>query len=340
MRCGRGAAGARPHRPRAKQARTPAAPPAFFRHAAFGWRPRWSRRRTGDRFRGPAQAGRGRDRTLGAPSTPPLAADRASPAERGWRRRRRSSRPSRVGRGPPNLRPRVGRPRRDAAPSRWRDRSREGAQSFSRPQRRLVERRQCLSAGRAAVEQAAPVARADDRRRQAPLPPEIRLLVFGQTLRTELQPGGLPPPAPAWRKIGAQRQQERARPSPGERHAADRPGSEARAADQPIPHASPAARDRAGRTRRRNPDRAPVRTPWAAGRCQRPADAASSRAVRRALDPRRPANGPTGGRGSRGWTSIASNAGSVDLITAEPRAAASRAGAKAGHARAPRSTPL
>ena len=127
LRCGRGAAGARPHRPRAKQARTPRAPPAFFRHAAFGWRPRWSRRRTGDRFRRPAQAGRGRDRTSRAPSTPPLAADRASPAERGWRRRRRSSRPSRVGRGPPNLRLRVGRPRRDAAPLRWRDRSRRRA---------------------------------------------------------------------------------------------------------------------------------------------------------------------------------------------------------------------
>src|SRR5208282_1148901 len=63
------------------------------------------------------------------------------------------------------------------------------------PQRRLVERRQCLSAGRAAVEQAAPVARAGDRRRQAPFPPGIRLPVFGQTARTELQPGGLPPPA-------------------------------------------------------------------------------------------------------------------------------------------------
>ena len=37
---------------------------------------------------------------------------------------RRSSRPTRVGRGPPNLRPRVGRPRRAAAPSLWRDRSR------------------------------------------------------------------------------------------------------------------------------------------------------------------------------------------------------------------------
>ena len=118
------AAGARPHRPRAKPARTPAAPPAFFRHTAFGWRPRSSRRRTGDRCRGPAQAGRGRDRTSGAPSTPPLAADRASPAGRGWRRRRRRSRPSRVGRGPPNLRPRVGRRRLDAAPLRWRDRSR------------------------------------------------------------------------------------------------------------------------------------------------------------------------------------------------------------------------
>ena len=58
------------------------------------------------------------------------------------------------------------------------------------------------------------------------------------------------------------------------------------------------------------------------------------------MDARRPANGPTGGRGSRGWTSIASNAGSVDLITAEPRAAASRAGAKAEHARAPRSRPF
>ncbi len=124
MRCGRSAAGARPHRPRAKQARTPSGPPACFRHAAFGWRPRRSRRRTGDRCRGPAQAGRGRDRTSGAPSTPPLAADRASPAGRGWRRRGRSSRPSRAGRGPPNLRPRVGRPRRDPAPSRWRDRSR------------------------------------------------------------------------------------------------------------------------------------------------------------------------------------------------------------------------
>ena len=104
------------------------------------------------------------------------------------------------------------------------------------PQRRLVERRQCLSAGRAAVEQAAPVARAGDRRREAPLPPEIRLLVFGQTLRTELQPGGLPPPPPARRKIGAQRQQKRARPNPSKGHAADRLGREARAADQPIPH--------------------------------------------------------------------------------------------------------
>ncbi len=104
------------------------------------------------------------------------------------------------------------------------------------PQRRLVERRQSLSAGRAAVEQAAPVARADDRRRQAPLPPEIRLLVFGQTLRTELQPGGLPPPPPARRKIGAQRQQKSARPNPDERHAADGPGREARAADKPILH--------------------------------------------------------------------------------------------------------
>ena len=66
MRCGRGAAGARPHRPPAKQARTPSGPPACFRHAAFGWRPRRSRRRTGDRCRGPAQAGRGRDRTHGS----------------------------------------------------------------------------------------------------------------------------------------------------------------------------------------------------------------------------------------------------------------------------------
>ncbi len=58
------------------------------------------------------------------------------------------------------------------------------------------------------------------------------------------------------------------------------------------------------------------------------------------MDPRRPANGPTGGRGSRGWTSMASNSGSVDIITAKGRAAASRAGAKAGHARAPRSRPF
>ena len=233
----------------------------------------------GQRRQGAGAIGR-----LKAPSTPPLAADRASPAERGWRRRRRSSRPSRVGRGPPNMSPRVGRPRRDAAPSRWRDRSREGAQSFSWPQRRLVERRQSLSAGRAAVEQAAPVARAGDRRRQAPFPPEIRLLVFGQTLRTELQPGGLPPPAPARRKIGAQRQQKRARPSPGEGHAADRLGREARAADQPIPHdrrqreiepAGPGA----GTQIERRSERL-----LAAGRCRRPADAASSRAVRRALD--------------------------------------------------------
>ncbi len=144
MRCGRSAAGARPHRPRAKQARTPSGPPACFRHAAFGWSRR-SSRRTGDQCRGPAQAGRGRDRTSGAPSTPPLAADRASPARRGLRRRRRSSHPSRVGRGTPNLRPRFGRPRRGPAPSRWRDRSREAAQTFSRPRRRLVERRQSLS---------------------------------------------------------------------------------------------------------------------------------------------------------------------------------------------------
>jgi hypothetical protein len=120
----RGAAGARLHRPRAKPARTPAALPALFRRTAFGWSSRSSRRPTGDRFRRPAQAGRGPDRTSGAPSTPPLAADRASPAGRGWRRRRRGSRPSRVGRVPPNLRPRVGRPRPDAARSRWRDRSR------------------------------------------------------------------------------------------------------------------------------------------------------------------------------------------------------------------------
>ena len=162
------AAGARSHRPRAKPARTPGARPAFSRRFGLDWRPRSSRRRTGDQCRGPAPVGRGRARTSGALSMPPLAADRASPAWRGCRRRRRSSRPSRGGRGRPKLRPRVGRPPRDLALLRWRDRSREGAQSFSRPQRRLVERRQSLSAVRAAVEQAAPVARAGDRRRQAP----------------------------------------------------------------------------------------------------------------------------------------------------------------------------
>src|SRR5271165_3348687 len=142
FRCG--AAGVRPRRPRAKQARTPAAPPALFRHAAFDWPPRWSRRRTGDRFRRPAQAGRGRDRTHESAVSAAARSDRASPAGRGWRRRRRRSRPSRVCRVPPNLPPRVERPRRDAA------------QSFSRPQRRLVERRQSLSAVRATVQQADP----------------------------------------------------------------------------------------------------------------------------------------------------------------------------------------
>ncbi len=102
------------------------------------------------------------------------------------------------------------------------------------PQRRLVERGQSLSAVRAEVEQAAPVTRAGDRCRQAPFPPEIGLLVFGQTMRTELKPSGLPPPAR--RKIGAQRQQKQARANPGERHAVDASGREARAADQPIPH--------------------------------------------------------------------------------------------------------
>ena len=149
---------------------------------------------------------------------------------------RAESGPSRVGRGPPNLRLRVGRPRRDAAPSRWRDRSRRRRNRSHGRSDAWLNGANPLSAGRAAVEQAAPVARADDRRRQAPLPPEIRLLVFGQTLRTELQPGGLPPPPPARRKIGAQRQQKRSRPNPGKGHAADRLGREARAADEPILH--------------------------------------------------------------------------------------------------------
>ena len=66
MRCGRSAAGARPHRPPSKAGKDACGAPALFRHAAFGWRPRWSRRRTGDRCRGPAPAGRGRDRTHGS----------------------------------------------------------------------------------------------------------------------------------------------------------------------------------------------------------------------------------------------------------------------------------
>ena len=166
------------------------------------------------------------------------------------------------------------------------------------PQRRLVERRQSLSAVRAAVEQAAPVTRAGDRRRQAPFPPEIGLLVFGQTVRTELKPGGLPPPPPARRKIGAQRQQKRARANPGERHAVDGSGSEARAADEPIPHDRrqreiESAGPGAGTQIERRSER-PGRQAVAEGQPMQPA----RDAVRRALDSRRPANGPTGGRGS------------------------------------------
>jgi len=262
------AAGARSHRPRAKPARTPGARPAFSRRFGLDWRPRSSRRRTGDQCRGPALAGRGRARTSGALSTPPLAANRASPAGRGWRRRRR--RPS-VTRRPRAAR--IAAARRAPALKTRRLRAGEieaaGGAIVLGPQRRLIER--------AAVEQAAPVTRAGDRRRQAPFPPEIGLLVFGQTVRTELQPRGLPTPPPARRKIGAHRQQERARANPGERHAVDGSGSEARAADQPIAHDRrqreiESAGPGAGTQIESRSER-----PLAADRCRRPADAASSR---------------------------------------------------------------
>ena len=172
-------------------------------------------------------------------------------------------------------------------------------------ERRLVERRQSLPVrGRAAVEQATPMARADDRRRQARFSPEIRLLAFDQTLRTELQPGGLPPPAPARRKIGAQRRRKRARRGPGERYAADGPGSKARAADEPIPHLAGSARSsrldlRAGTQIERQSER-PGRQTVAEGQPMQPA----RKQFVGLMDPRRPANGPIGGRGSRGWTSL------------------------------------
>ena len=229
------AAGARSHRPRAKPARTPGARPAFSRRFALDWRP--VRRGggqainvAGQRWQGAGALGR-RERC----------------------QRRRSQRIELRRQGEDGV---------DDGGVRVRHAAAEGSQDCSRasgacaetrrlrageieaaggaivlgPQRRLIERGQSLSAVRAAVEQAAPVTRAGDRRRQAPFPPEIGLLVFGQTVRTELQPRGLPPPPPARRKIGAQRQQKSARANPGERHAVDGSGSEARAADEPIAH--------------------------------------------------------------------------------------------------------